>query len=151
MADELLGATDTERPVASATGTVLTYGQGRQPAVAEVLSVEAGPADTLLRWRLKSTGPLLPLNPSTLRQSENSGVDAVDVALVDPAEQKLFLPPRFKTQDDFRCVCSLTPNAVDGRGQVLTGLYSLLSQGAGVVEVRIPGFPTIPNVPVKRG
>lgn len=149
VARDLLAGPDAEPSIGSATGTVETVGQGAQPAVAEVLAVEVGPNDTLLRWRLKSTGPLLSVLGSTLGASTQ--VDARGVAVFDPSAQKLFRSPLFSSSSGNSCVCSLTPVKLDGKGQVLTGLYLPLPPGASRVEVRIPGFPPITDVPVKRG
>lgn len=143
----VLGGDGAGTAVASAQGTVRTYG-GVQPAVAEVLSVEMTGSAILLRWRLKSTGPLLDLRPETLRESP--GTEAADVALVDPVAQRQAKPSRFKESFGVRCTCSIVPNGIDGTGQILTGLYPLLAEDTKQVEVRIPGFPPIQNVTVTR-
>ncbi len=143
----VLGGGGSQPALGSAQGSVRTF-DGPQAAIAEVLSVETGPAAVLLRWRIKSTGPTLRLLAETFRESP--GTDTADVVLVDPAAQKLAKPSRFRDKFGVRCACSTVPVEVDAKGQVLTGLYPPLSEATQQVEVRIPGFPPITNVVVTR-
>lgn len=148
IADAVLAGGDPEPSLGSVQGTVQTF-EGGAPAVAEILSVEVTAEAILLRWRLKSAGPLLKLRPDTLRESP--GTDAADVALVDPVAQKQAKPSRFKDRNALRCTCSSVPLSIDAEGQIVTGFYPPLAEETKQVEVRIPGFPPITNVAVTRG
>ena len=153
LSGALLGAGGDATSVGSARGSVDTYSDsGRmQPAVAEIVAVEAGSSGTVLRWRLKSAGAPLRLRPSTLSSSEQPALGATEVTLVDPAGKELAKPFRFRAGDyGVSCVCSSTPNEVDQTGQELSGLYPPFSQAPTRVEIRIPGFPPITGVPVTR-
>lgn len=134
------------KPVASVEGTVDTYlADGRQqPAVADIVAVEIGPADILLRWRIRSTGPALRLQLTTFSSESRPQLTASEVTLMSPAADEEAGPFRFSAGQFGRaCVCSITPIEIDATGQEMTGLYPLFSSVPTEVEVRIPGFPPI--------
>ncbi|HET7489629.1 MAG TPA: hypothetical protein VFJ85_17005 [Acidimicrobiales bacterium] len=135
--------------VASANGTVGTLGaQKTQPAVAEVLGVEAGANDILLRWRLRSTGPVLDIDTLFFSPRYEPIFQMNGVALVDPSGKERGTPLTYRNaRGGLRCACSITPFYVDQRGLELQGLYPLFTHAPAQVEVQIPGFPPI-TVPV---
>lgn len=139
-----------EEAVATGTGVIRTYEDDPEAdAVAEILAVEAGEASTVLRWRVRTTQGVVRVHPNTFRERAG-GTDLADVVLVDSTSATLAKPFRFKTGYGTRCVCSAVPRVLDDEGQVLTGLYPPLPGGARTVEVRIPGFAAITDVPITR-
>lgn len=146
-------ADDLPAAVASAQGSVETAGgPERVPAVAEIVAVEAGSDDILLRWRLRSAGGVVEVDVISLSAGSQRGDTTGGVVLVDPVSREEAGPYRYRTQDGSPgvCICSISPVNVDGRGQELSGLYPLFSTTPSQVDVRIPGFPPITGVPVTR-
>ncbi|HET7489141.1 MAG TPA: hypothetical protein VFJ85_14515 [Acidimicrobiales bacterium] len=153
VAGRILAPPEAAPIVASAQGTVQSPDLPHdQPAVAEILGVEAGPSDILLRWRLRTTGASIDLSPLFLRSATEATHSTSGVVLVDPAGHERATPFRFAAPgfDAAGCVCSSAPAQIDQTGQVLTGLYPLFSHPPSTVDVEIPGFPPITGVPVSR-
>ena len=146
-------ADDLPAAVASAQGGVKSSGQAELlPAVAEIVAVEAGSHDILLRWRLRSAGGVLDVDALSLSPGSRLGEATDAVVLVDPVGREEAGPFLYRTREGRlgACVCSMAPVNVDERGQELTGLYPPFSTTPSHVDVHIPGFPPITGVPVTR-
>lgn len=144
---QLLGTTADDPALASAQGTVEITGK-RYQLVADVLEVRANADTTLLRWRLKSAS-----GESTQAfgfwLSRPPQFDSRRVTVLDKAGNQALSPFTFG-KDEVSCVCSTIPHTVNGEGEPMYALFPPLDAASSTVDVTLPGFATMKDVPVTR-
>ena len=143
--------------VASAQGSVRRVFNTTLPKVAltaEILEVRADSKTTLLRWRLRSTdGDTVESggNWAAAARGINSSSTAQVAVLDHPANQRRvpYLSDTGATTTN--CACSNVPGQVTGEGTDLYASLPALGATTDKVDVVIPNFPVIKDVPVTRG
>lgn len=113
-------------PVAKTEGklvpTVGSYRTATVPATAEIISVQAGDASTVLTWQLSSATDI-PLQGFSLNTTNGARFWPDAVRLVDPLGKKTYAVNTMIVGDETHCVCSTYPihvgpdpvRIVDGR------------------------------------
>lgn len=142
--------------IASAQGSVLAVFNTNLPKVdvtAEILSVTTDAKTTVLRWRLKSTsGGTVDTggNWAAAPKGINSSSTAEIAILDNPANQRLqpYLSETGTTATN--CACSDVPGEVNGQGSELYASFPALGADTEKVDIAIPSFPVIKDVPVTR-
>jgi len=136
-------------PVAKTEGKLGTFTRGEMvPATAEIISVQANDASTILIWQLSSATDI-PLQGATL--------SADTVRLVDPVGKKSYA---INVMGDDNagvvplgvpgfCVCSAHPIHVGPDPVRMTAAYPALRASATSISVRIPNFAPV-TVPLTR-
>ncbi len=112
------------------------------PATAEIISVRAGDASTILTWQLSSATDI-PVQGLTLNTTDGvrSWPDAVH--LVDPVGQKTYAVDTMDAKIDTYCVCSRFPSHVGPDPVRMTSEYPPLSATVTSVSVQIPNFAPV--------
>jgi hypothetical protein len=127
-------------------------GPGTIPSTAEIISVKAGTASTILTWQLSSTTELQ-MAGYTLSVAGFGGLWPDGVRLVDPVGKKSYgvntLTDHSKPFDITYCACSRFPTVVGADAVRMTAAYPPLPASATSVSVRIPFFAPV-TVPVTR-
>lgn len=147
LTEQLLGSTADEPAVASSQASVTILGESYQ-LVADVLEVRANSETTLLRWRLKSASGQATKSLG-FWLSEPPLFDSRGITLLDRAGNHALSPFTYN-KDEHDCVCSQMPESVDGEGQPMYALYPPLDPSATTVDITLPGFPDMKDVPVTR-
>jgi len=147
LTQQLLGDTTEAPAVASASGTVEILGK-RYQLVADVIAVRASASTTLLQWRLKSASAD---STSSLGfwLSRPPLFDSRRVTILDHAGNHALNPFTYD-ENEHDCVCSTLPGSVDAQGEPLYGLYPPLAGSTTTVDITLPGFPAMKDVPVTR-
>lgn len=112
------------------------------PATAEIISVRAGDASTILTWQLSSATDI-PVQGLTLNTTHGvrSWPDAVH--LVDPMGQKTYAVDTMDAKIDTYGVCSRFPSHVGPDPVRMTSEYPPLSATVTSVSVQIPNFAPV--------
>jgi hypothetical protein len=150
------GMMPNEKPVAEARGTILNAMTGASvPVQASVLSVTVGRSTTELVWRLSSTDD----SRNALNSVQLSQVPWEDTRLVGlevPATRTTYhpytmVPPKAVNGVASECMCSdLQILELSGTGTLMYATMPRLDAQVTSVTVTMPGFPDMPNVPVRR-
>ena len=129
-------------------------GPGTIPSTAEIISVKASAASTIMTWQLSSTTELR-MAGYTLSVAGFSGGWPDAVRLVDPVGKKsyglntLINHREIAVLDTTYCVCSRFPIHVGADPVRMTSAYPPLPATVTSVSVRIPYFAPV-TVPVTR-
>lgn len=135
-------------PVAKTKGRLELFTKGEWvPAVAEIISVQASDASTILTWQLSSTQDI-PLQGRSL-SSFQSGDYPDTVRLIDLAGKKSYEVNKMRVDKTGYCVCSAHPIHVGPDPVRMTAEYPALPATATTISVRIPNFPPL-TVPLTR-
>jgi hypothetical protein len=121
---------------------------GTVPATAEIISVQASDASTILTWQLSSATDI-PSQGLTLNSTNGARFWPDAVRLVDPVGKKSYA---VNTMDEglyTYCVCSGYPIHVGPDPVRMTSAYPALPALATSVSVRIPNFAPV-TVPLTR-
>lgn len=118
------------------------------PATAEIISVRAGDASTILIWQL-SSATNIPLQGFSLNTTNGPRFWPDAVRLVDPVGRKTYAVNTIIGHDKTHCVCSLYPLHVGPDPLRMTSEYPSLPPTVTSVSVRIPNFAPV-TVPVTR-
>jgi hypothetical protein len=118
------------------------------PAIAEIVSVQAGEASTVLIWQLSSATDI-PLQGFSLNTYEGARFWPDAVRLVDPVGKKTYAVNTMNVVDAAHCVCSTFPIHVGPDPVRMTSEYPPLPLTVTSVSVRIPNFAPV-DVPVSR-
>jgi len=118
------------------------------PATAEIISVQAGDASTILTWQLSSVTDI-PAQGLTLNTTNGARFWPDAVRLVDLAGKKSYAVNTMVVGTDTYCVCSSFPIHVGSVPVRMTSQYPPLPATATSVSVRIPNFAPV-AVPVTR-
>jgi hypothetical protein len=118
------------------------------PAIAEIVSVQAGEASTVLIWQLSSATDI-PLQGFSLNTYEGARFWPDAVRLVDPVGKKTYAVNTMNVGDATHCVCSTFPIHVGPDPVRMTSEYPPLPLTVTSVSVRIPNFAPV-DVPVSR-
>jgi len=139
-------------PVAKTTGKLAASVEAQLhvtvPATAEIISVQASDASTILTWQLSSTTDI-PSMGITLNSIHGARFWPDAVRLVDPVGKKSYA---VNTMDEglyTYCVCSAYPIHVGPDPVRMTAEYPPLPATATSVSVQIPNFAPV-TVPVTR-
>lgn len=139
-------------PVAKTEGklvpTLLPDKAATVPATAEIISVQAGDASTVLTWQLSSATDIR--NQGFSLNTTNGPRFWPDaVRLVDPVGRKTYAVNTVVGHDKTHCVCSVYPLHVGPDPLRMTSEYPSLPPTVSAVTVRIPNFAPV-TVPVTR-
>jgi hypothetical protein len=118
------------------------------PATAEMVSVQASEASTVLTWQLSSATDI-PLQGFSLNTFEGARFWPDAVRLVDPVGKKTYAVNIMNVGDDTHCACSTYPIHVGPDPVRMTSEYPPLPLTVTSVSVRIPNFAPV-TVPVTR-
>lgn len=139
-------------PVAKTEGKLAARaGQERSPTVpatAEIISVEANDASTILTWQLSSSTDLS-AQGLTLNSLHGARFWPDAVRLIDPAGKKSYAVNTMDVDIFTYCVCSAYPIHVGPDPVRMTAEYPPLPASATSISVRIPNFAPV-TVPVTR-
>lgn len=128
--------------------TVGSYNIATVPATAEIISVQAREASTVLTWQLSSATDI-PLQGPSLNTTQGSRSWPDAVRLVDPVGKKTYAVNTIIIGDNTHCACSTFPFHVGPDPVRMTSQYPPLPLTVTSVSVRIPNFAPV-NVPVTR-
>ena len=139
-------------PVARTEGQLAAYvGEENSPTVpatAEIVSVRASDASTILTWQLSSATDI-PSHGLTLN-SAHSVRDFPDaVRLIDPVGKNSYAVNTMTAEMHTYCVCSAFPRHVGSDPVRMTAEYPPLPATATSISVQIPNFAPV-TVPVTR-
>jgi hypothetical protein len=144
----VLGGTPRS-PAAKTEGKVEAVSKGQMvPATAEIISVQASEASTILTWQLSSATDI-PLQGFSLNAIHGARSFPDLVHLIDPVGKKSYAVNTMVTRDTTYCVCSAYPIHVGPDPVQMTAEYPALPATATSVSVRIPNFAPV-TVPVTR-
>jgi len=118
------------------------------PATAEIVSVQASDASTVLTWQLSSATDIR-LQGFSLNTFEGARFWPDAVRLVDPVGKKTYAVNIMNVGDDTHCACSTYPIHVGPDPVRMTSEYPPLPLTVTSVSVRIPNFAPV-DVPVTR-
>ena len=118
------------------------------PATAEIISVQASEASTVLTWQLSSAVDI-PLQGLTLNSTNGARFWPDAVRIVDLAGKKSYAVNTMNVGTDTYCVCSAYPIHVGPDPVRMTAEYPPLPATATTISVRIPNFAPV-TVPVTR-
>jgi ABC-type glycerol-3-phosphate transport system substrate-binding protein len=139
-------------PVARTAGKLAARsGQEKSPTVpatAEIVSVQASDASTILTWQLSSSTDLS-AQGLTLNSIHGARFWPDAVRLVDPAGKKSYAVNTMDVDTNTYCVCSAYPIHVGADPVRMTSEYPPLPATVTSVSVRIPNFAPV-TVPVTR-
>ncbi len=135
--------------VAKTHGEVETVSTGVMvPATAEIISVQAGDASTILTWQL-SAAEDVPLQGLSLNSTHGARDFPDAVRLIDTAGRKSYAVSTVIVDNTTYCVCSPYPIHVGPDPVRMTAEYPKLPATATSVSVGIPNFYRV-SVPVTR-
>lgn len=135
--------------VAKTQGRVETVSTGVMvPATAEIISVQAGGASTILTWQL-SAAEDVPLQGLSLNSTHGARDFPDAVRLIDTAGRKSYAVNTMIVDNTTYCVCSPYPIHVGPDPVRMTAEYPKLPATATSVSVGIPNFAQV-TVPVTR-
>lgn len=117
------------------------------PATAEIISVRASDASTILTWQLSSATDI-PNQGGTLNPTYGSQFWPEAVRLIDPVGKKSYAVNTMFEQSTY-CVCSRYATHVGPDPVRMTAQYPAIPASATTVSVRIPNFAPV-TVPVTR-
>jgi hypothetical protein len=118
------------------------------PATAEIVSVQAGDASTVLTWQLSSATDI-PLQGFSLNTTGGPRFWPDAVRLLDPVGKKTYAVNIINAGDNTHCVCSTFAIHVGPDPVRMTSEYPPLPLTVTSVSVRIPNFAPV-DVPVTR-
>ena len=118
------------------------------PATAEIISVRASNASTVLTWQVSSAKDI-PFQGQSLEAPEYPATWPGGVRLVDPVGKKSYAVYTMEETYKLYCVCSRYPSHVGPDPVRMTAAYPPLPASATSVSVRIPNFAPV-TVPVTR-
>jgi hypothetical protein len=118
------------------------------PATAEIISVQAREASTVLTWQLSSATDI-PLQGFSLNTTDGPRFWPDAVRLVDPVGKKTYAVNTLIVGDATHCVCSRYPLHVGPDPVRMTSEYPPVPLTVTSVSVRIPNFAPV-DVPVTR-
>ena len=150
------------------SGTVLGTSTGNLPNLdnvvpmkVEVLEVWAGPSTTLVRYRMTYLGDevgFIPTGPYVSSRDRNmSPNDVRETEIVVPQENMRLDPyVAVKDKDESEgdhCLCTdgFIGSFSAADPILLSGSFPALSPGIKTINLDVPGFPVIENLPVTRG
>jgi len=117
------------------------------PATAEIVSVRANDASTILTWQLSSATDIPQQGATLASYSTRFWPDLV--RLIDPVGKKSYDVNTMTVPPFTYCVCSAYPIHVGPDPVRMTAAYPALPATATTVSVRIPNFAPV-TVPVTR-
>lgn len=131
--------------IASVKGDVFTTGGKKVPGTAELLSVQAGPNSTAVRWRMSTDDPDVFVVTSPYQTQEIGVPDVSSVTLVAKQANLLLKTGHWYIagRQGAECTCSWTPTVLGPAGMELSILYPALPDSVTEVEMRVPGFPAL--------
>lgn len=138
-------------PVARTAGKLAARSVDRSatvPATAEIVSVQASDASTILTWQLSSSRDLS-AQGLTLNSIHGARFWPDAVRLVDPAGRKSYAVNTMDVDKNTYCVCSAYPIHVGPDPVRMTSEYPPLPATATSISVQIPNFAPV-TVPVTR-
>ena len=118
------------------------------PATAEIISVRAGAASTILTWQLSSVTDI-PVQGLTLNTTNGVRGWPDAVRLLDPVGKKTYAVNTMDANIDTYCVCARFPSHVGPDPVRMTSAYPPLPASVTSVSVRIPNFEPV-TLPVTR-
>jgi hypothetical protein len=149
---KIMATPKTPKVLGAARGT-LEAATGTSSVVAQVLRVQAGPASTLVVWRLKSASNAR-VESKSFQLARPPLMDTRLLGLVDTATNTTYRPytyiPAQGNGDDLGCACSDLPDDVDANGDVLYAIVAPLPRSVTTVDVTLPGFDTMKKIPIER-
>ena len=139
-------------PVARTVGKLAARsGQEKSPTVpatAEIVSVQASDASTILTWQLSSSTDLS-AQGLTLNSTHGARFWPDAVRLIDPSGKKSYAVNTMVVDKNTYCACSAYPIHVGADPVRMTAEYPPLPVSATSVSVQIPNFAPV-TVPVTR-
>lgn len=118
------------------------------PATAEIISVQAGDASTVLTWQLSSATDI-PVQGYSLNTTDGPRIWPDAVRLVDTVGKMSYAVNTMTVADAGYCVCSRYPIHVGPDPLRMTSEYPALPLTVTSVSVQIPNFGPV-TVPVTR-
>jgi hypothetical protein len=138
--------------LASTTGTISAPGISTQVRI-DVEEVRALADSTMLVWRL-STASGEQEDVTSFQFAVKPFLDTRNVALMLDGGAKTLRPFTFQYENDseaaMSCLCGKPAHASDGTGLQLFALMPPLPKGTRAVDVSMPGFDVMKDVPVSR-
>jgi hypothetical protein len=130
-------------PVARTEGKLefSVHGETR-PATAEIISVQASDASTILTWQISSATDI-PIQGYSLTSTHGPRFFPDGVRLVDPAAKKSYGVNTMEDPLTAYCVCSSYPQHVGPDPVRMTAEYPALPAGVTSISVRIPKFAPV--------
>ncbi|WP_029145242.1 hypothetical protein [Microbacterium luticocti] len=125
------------------------------PVTIDVVALDALPDSTLLELRIATTSGA-EARVNSFQFAVTPFQDTRNIGLVDAASGKTYRPYTFTNARDSSgqktgCLCDTLPDSSDGDGVLVSMIMPPLSERTDRVDVTIPGFTTMKDVPVSRG